>query len=205
MMGDLSAKVKLDTLLNTAQKSKNLYALGAAEDLNGEIIVLDSKLYHSMQDEEGLVVNSNIDVKASLLVYTQVPKWDEIVISEQIGNISDLEQIILAKAKKSELDTTQPIPFLIEGTAASLDWHIINWPDGDTEHSHEKHKTSGLHGTLNNKQSTILGFYSDSHQGVFTHHSTSLHMHFKRTTGDLAGHVDGLSITEPFTLKLPKI
>ena len=38
------------------------------------------------------------------------------------------------------LANTKPFPFLIEGNASSLNWHVIDWKKGDTEHTHEKHQ-----------------------------------------------------------------
>ena len=50
----------------------------------------------------------------------------------------------------------------------------------------------------------ILGFYSEAHKGVFTHHDSNLHMHFKTETVNLAGHVDYIFLGSNMTLKLPE-
>ena len=85
----------------------------------------------------------------------------------------------------------------------SFDWHVINWKDGDTEHSHEKHINSGLNGTIENRQVEMLGFYSDSHHAIFTHHTTNMHIHVKTVDTKIAGHVDGLTLGKGMVLKLP--
>ena len=104
---------------------------------------------------------------------------------------------------KNGIDTDAPFPFLIEGTAKSFDWHVINWKDGDTEHSHEKNISSGLHGTLKKKQVEMLGFYSNAHHAIFTHHTTNMHIHVKTTDNKIAGHVDALTLGKGMLLKLP--
>ena len=85
-----------------------------------------------------------------------------------------------------------------------MDWHVINWKDGDTEHSHEKHITSGLNGTIKNQEATLLGFYSNSHHAIFTHHTTNMHIHMKLNNSEIAGHVDELILGQNMILKLPK-
>jgi len=94
---------------------------------------------------------------------------------------------------------------MLEGTASSFDWHVINWKDGDTEHSHEKHISSGLHGTIENREVDLLGFYSDSHHAIFTHHTTNMHIHVKTRDNKIAGHVDGLILGKGMILKLPSV
>ena len=52
---------------------------------------------------------------------------------------------------------------------------------------------------------TILGFYSQNHQGLFTHHDAFTHMHVRNADGTAMGHVDYLeSGNGSFTLLLPK-
>ena len=99
----------------------------------------------------------------------------------------------------------EPFPFLIEGSAKSFDWHVVDWKTGEMEHTHEKHKTSGLYGTLQDKQIEMLGFYSNTHHTIFTHRTTNLHIHVKTTDEEVAGHVDDFILGKGMTLKLPEI
>ncbi len=199
MSGDLSATASLDTL---AVKG-NLYALGAVAQLKGEIQIFDGIPFISSVNENEVAINPAFSKKAALLVYAVVPSWKEIKIPAAIDTQEALEAFIIETATSLKIDTNAPFPFLIEGNAASLSWHIIDWPEGDTEHTHQKHKESGLNGVLTDKEVSVLGFYSDKHKGVFTHHSTNLHMHFKSKDGLLAGHLDAIEIGDGMRLKLP--
>ena len=118
--------------------------------------------------------DKSFDKKATLLVYATVEKWNTLEIPNEIGTYEELENHIASIAKQNGINVNKPFPFMIEGTAKSIDWHVINWKDGDTEHSHEKHVNSGLHGTIENRDVELLGFYSDSHHAIFTHHTTSV-------------------------------
>jgi len=115
----------------------------------------------------------------------------------------DLESFITRSAVEYGVDVNAPFPFLVEGTPKYFDWHVIDWKDGDTEHSHEKHIRSGLYGTKENTPAEMLGFYSNAHHAIFTHHTTNMHIHIKTMDNTLAGHVDDLTQGTGMVLKLP--
>ena len=197
--GDISAKFDLADLKET----ENLYAIGALENLKGEIQIFNSESFNTFVQDSTVTIDNTFTKKATLLVYSIVESWDSYNIPDDIVTYEQLEKHIASVAKKNEINIEKPFPFLIEGKALEFDWHVINWKDGDTEHSHEKHVNSGLNGTKNDQQVELLGFYSDSHHAVFTHHTTNMHIHLKTGDGKLAGHVDALTLGKGMVLKLP--
>jgi len=200
MSGDIRATASLDSL----SKKQHLYALGALENLKGEIQIFDGKALNSKVASEELILDSKFDKKAVLIVYAEIGDWTSVDIPNGIDSSAKLEKFIEEQAINNSIDTEKPLPFLIEGKAQSLSWHVINWKDGDTIHTHKKHQESGMNGILANEKVEIIGFFSKSHKAVFTHHSTFLHMHFKTKNEGLAGHVDELKIGSNMILKLPK-
>ena len=200
MSGDLQATASLDSL----SAKPHLYALGAFENLKGEIQIFNGKAFNTAVQSGNLVFDKTFDKKASLIVYAEIANWQNIEIPSAINSSKKLETFIEEQAKKLGIDTEKPIPFLIEGKSQSLSWHVINWKDGDTKHTHKKHKESGLNGIEENEKIEIIGFFSKSHKAVFTHHTTFLHMHFKSENEELAGHVDDLKLGNAMILKLPK-
>jgi len=197
--GDISAKADLKEL----EGIPHLYALGAVENLKGEICIFDGQPLVTSVENGKVSVDRSFEKKATLLVWAQVENWIEIAVPNDISNFDELEKFIKKAANQNGLDANTPFPFLLDGVAQSLDWHIINWKDGDTEHSHEKHIQSGLHGTLKNIPVNILGFYSNHHRAVFTHHTSNIHAHFKTENTPFSGHIDGLELGENMVLKLP--
>lgn len=197
--GDISAKFDLADLKET----DNLYAIGALENLKGEIQIFNSESFNTFVQDSTVAIDKTFNKKATLLVYSIVESWDSYNIPDDIVTYEQLEKHIASVAKKNGINIEKPFPFLIEGKALEFDWHVINWKDGDTEHSHEKHVNSGLNGTKNDQQVELLGFYSDSHHAVFTHHTTNMHIHLKTGEGKLAGHVDALTLGKGMVLKLP--
>ncbi|WP_040247500.1 acetolactate decarboxylase [Psychroserpens mesophilus] len=199
MSGNIQSVISLDTLA----KMKNLYALGAVDNLKGEIQIFDSQPSNSFVVDSSLQIKDSYNLKASLLVYAEIKAWESFEI-KNCTTKSDLEEQIFKIATEYNIDTNKPFPFLLEGNVKSLDWHVINWKDGDTIHNHKKHKESGLNGTLQNKDVEIIGFYSTKHKAIFTHHTTNMHMHFKTEDDAIAGHIDDLLLNNSITLKLPK-
>lgn len=200
MSGDLSKTIDLDTL----SQKKHLYALGAFEGLQGEIQIFEGVSQSSTVKDSTVVIENEIEGSASLLVYTQVEKWGENSLFN-FASKTDLESLLMNEAKKVGLDTEKPFPFILEGKISELQWHVINWNPKDSVHTHKKHQESGLNGIITNENVRILGFYSNKHKAIFTHHSSNVHMHFTSKDQSLAGHVDDLKIKDSIILKLPKL
>lgn len=202
MSGNLEATASLDSI----QDLPYLYALGALENLKGEIQIFNGKSYVSKAfDKDSVLLERDFNHKAALLVYAQVEEWTNSIMLEQFSDLKSLEQQIEKQASLHGIDTNQPFPFLIRGEVDQVNWHVINWKDGDKEHNHKKHQESGAYGIIENQEIEIIGFYSTKHKAVFTHHTTFLHMHFKEVNDHMiAGHVDDLKASKA-TLYIPKI
>ena len=200
--GDLSAKISLSEI----NEINYLYALGAVEELKGEVLVINSNVFVSsvstLDTIKSMFIDTTFNKNASLLVYASVEEWISINIPNTIITYEDFEVFVEEIALKKGINTDKPFPFMIEGIAKSFDWHIIDWPEDDTEHSHEKHIHSGLYGTLENQEAEMLGFYSEKHHAIFTHHTTNMHIHVK--SEKVIGHIDDMIFGIDMILKIPK-
>ena len=199
--GDISAKA----VLLDFKETNHFYALGAIENLKGEIQIFDGKPFNTIVFKDSLTFDHSFNKKATLLVYASVEKWKTIDIPDHVLTYEQLEKYIEHAAGENQININEPFPFLIEGKVNSFDWHVIDWKDEDLEHTHEKHITSGIYGTVKDRQVEMLGFYSNAHHAIFTHHTTNMHIHVKTTDLKVAGHVDGLSLGKGMVLKLPQI
>ena len=189
--GDLSGQIDVESLV----AKPHVYALGAMEGLKGELLVWDGRPIIAQVKDSSLLLSPKAEGKAALAVYASVPHWSEVIpIPYNVRTYAALENFIQTAARKAELDVEQPFPFLIEATVNKLDYHIIDWPEEDKVHTHEKHLQAGMRGVLRATPVKILGFYSAHHHGVFTHHSTNMHLHFMGVDAPVAGHVDSLVI-----------
>lgn len=197
--GDISSKVSLNDFANI----KNFYAIGACENLKGEIQIIDSKPFNSFVQNGKVELDQTFKKNATLLVYAQVPEWIETTIPEDVVTYQDFEKFLAQKAKEFGYNVEKPIPFQIKGNAQKVDWHVIDWEDGDTEHSHEKHINSGINGSFENEYVLLLGFFSKHHQTIFTHHSNFTHIHVLNIEKQIAGHVDDMLLGDQMVLLLP--
>ena len=200
-LGDISANADL----NDFKEIKHFYALGPAENLKGEILIMDSQPYISSVVDSALSIDHSYAHKAAMLVYATVNDWDSFKVPAAIHSYRDLEKYVSETAISNGIEDGEPFPFLLKGVADTIHWHVINWPEDDDIHTHEKHVDSGLNGTQVGMNVSILGFYSDHHHAIFTHHSTNMHMHFASKDKSLTGHLDGLVLGNNMTLYLPKL
>jgi len=189
-LGNLEAKASLDSM-----SLSGIYAVGALDSLSGEILIENGMIYVSKKQGETISVENESSEPAVLLVYSHVDEWTEFSVSG-----SDLEYLIAEKAKEAELAT--PFPFMLKGNFENIDFHVISFDPSITAISN--HKEGAYKSSLANEDVVIVGFYSDKHQGIFTHRDSNVHMHVRNVAGDKMGHVDGLVIGgNSFTLLLP--
>jgi acetolactate decarboxylase len=182
------------------------YGLGALARLDGEFIVLDGKIWTSrpgdgdaIRHPSGLVDRDSV----TLAVYSNVSSWRSIPVTKPIP-LSAIGDMIASRATAAGLPSGGPFAFLIEGPVDSVQWHVADGrelPPGPS--SHEAHAAASVQGIRSATNVILLGFYSDHHQGVFTHHDSSVHIHAYFPGDGLVGHVDGVIVKPGATLKLP--
>lgn len=182
------------------------YALGALARLDGEFIVLDGKIWTSrpgdgnaIRHPSGLVDRDSV----TLAVYANVSSWRSIPITKPLS-LSAIGDTIASRATAAGLPSGGPFAFLIEGPVDSVQWHVADGrklPPGPS--SHEAHAAAAVQGIRHATNAVLLGFYSHHHQGVFTHHDSSVHIHAYFPDDKLVGHVDGVIVQPGAILKLP--
>jgi acetolactate decarboxylase len=194
--GDLSAKISLDSV----HLSNTTYGLGVAESLEGEIVVIAGKCFRSHVEDDKVVTHQESDTKAAMLVRTEVNDFAHDEAMQKISSIQELEERL--KMQGAKLYNGKPFSFLIKSRVSKVDYHIIDWREG-AEHSSSNHKQFAIHGTFVGEDVIIVGFYSDNHQGIFTPHSTNVHMHVYNPSKNVVGHVDGIMSTSMIKILLP--
>ncbi len=96
MSGDLQATASLDSL----SKKPHLYALGAFENLKGEIQIFEGMAFNSTVQSGNLVFDKTFDKKASLIVYAEISSWQNIEIPSAIDSSKKLETFIEKQANQ---------------------------------------------------------------------------------------------------------
>jgi alpha-acetolactate decarboxylase len=191
--------------LKMAIQKQNSYAVGAIQKGDGEITVLNGKIYLDYgKDGMGNSIHTiPPHEKAVLLVTSNVYQWQSVNIKTSLPK-KKLFKAILSKAKERGLDIKKPFPFLLEGRFKSLQIHVINGKNPKFKGHGGKEKMFKMaQETKRHQRSTIVGFYSANNQGVYTHPGESWHLH--AVIEDIGAHVDNIHSAMNVTLKLPVV
>lgn len=202
-MKDTTGVVKLTDALS----SDHLFAVGAIQHGLGEITVIDGKPYLDYGDD-GIGNSKNAipsEEQAVLLVTAEVKQWQSVKIPDFLSQ-DKLFEIILSKAKEHGLDVEKPFPFMLEGGFKELKVHVINGrnPKFAGHGSKEKFYHSMV-ATKTHQPASVVGFYSASNQGIYTHPGESWHLHAIIEENNASVHIDGIHTGGHTTLKLPAV
>lgn len=202
MMGKSEPNVKLGEL-----PRKNVYAVGALSGLRGEVTILDGAVWLSYGSDDGAIrveQPKSSDEAATLLVVSQVQKWQRVKLREDVA-FATLDATVERLAREKGIDVSKPFPVRIEGELAELRWHSLKGeapkPGG---HSHADHDRLVVTKSSAKAKGQLVGFFSTSHHGVFTHMGENTHFHVVLPAEKQMGHVDSVTLKAGATLLLPQ-
>jgi acetolactate decarboxylase len=200
MMGqDLSNHLYWDTL-----NKENLYAIAPLGRIEGEVTVLNGAFYVSRvnaQGQEG-VTNSS-EIHSPFAVFAYVRNWKAIEWKGAITSEEHLQQVIEQVAKENGVDTEQAFPFRVITGFKQMNYHIISKPADEESHNHELHNKAKKHFVARKVQGELLGFFSKTHEGVFTHRGHWIHTHFVSESKQQTGHVEDFRTKGKVIILLP--
>ncbi len=179
--GDLSAKVLLDTM----KLAGPTIGLGVAARLKGEIIIVNGVSYISYVENGKVVSKQDNSIGAAMLV-TSTTKTEQDLLIGGYESIAELEKTLKTYSK------SRPFAFVIDAQEGEVSYHVIDW-QGSTAHTPGNHKQFAVKGTITGEPVTIIGFYSEE-PGVFTPHTSKVHLHVYHPKSGLVGHVDELNV-----------
>jgi acetolactate decarboxylase len=200
LQGDIRGQIALASISGL----QNLYAVGPAEGLRGEVSIFDSVPSISRIVDGALKVDTNFNVNACFLVYAQVSAWHRITVPDAIANEATLESHIVKTASELGIDVTQPFPFLISATPEHATFHVLDKRDGLT-HTAELHEKAKVRFVLQREPVEIIGFYSNRHRGIFTPADANIHMHVRSADGRMSGHLEKIQLERGATLAVPRV
>src|SRR5438874_9402803 len=199
MNGKLAAALDLRTLARTP----HLYGIGPIEQLRGEVTIADSRPALARIGPDGMVhVSESFDSGAPFFIWADVPAWQSVAIPSHIRSYSDLEKFVPEAANMAGLDSRTPLPFLLRGRARSIEFHVLNRV-GDERHDLKKHREIQAVFGLEGVETTMVGFCSPGHRGIFTPMDSTIHIHFQSVGNGISGHIQKLKLAEDTMLWLP--
>lgn len=200
MMGrDLSNHLYWDTLTK-----ENLYAIAPLGRIEGEVTVLNGEFYVSRVDAQGQEgVTHSSKIHSPFAVFAYVNNWKAVEWKGTITSEEHLQQVIQQVAKENGIDTEQAFPFRVLTRFKQMKYHIISKPAEEETHNHELHNLAKKHYVAQNVQGELLGFFSKTHEGVFTHRGHWIHTHFVSESRLHSGHVEDFRTKGKVIILLP--
>ncbi len=185
--GELAATISLDTISN----KEHLYGIGPVEYLKGELMILDGRSYQStVTTDNKILVEETYKAKAPFFVYANIENWKEIILPDSVRTIPQLESFL----DQSTKNHSRPFAFRMTAKMEKAELHVVNLPAGTAVHSPEDTHQGQLSIKLKNKNAELAGFFSTTHQGVFTHHDSFVHIHLITSDKKKMGHLDSMMI-----------
>jgi acetolactate decarboxylase len=113
-----------------------------------------------------------------------------------------LQTDISSAALEHAIDTSKPFPFLIFGKAARGKGHIMFKDTLVRTVTPAVLKDANHANTFTDQYVQMLGFYSQHHQAVFTHHNSYMHIHYRLGNRYQAGHLDEVAFDPSVPIRL---
>lgn len=198
--GNLSDHVDISSL-----PKKNLMAVGPLSRLTGEVTVIDGTCYVSTVKSGIIITKPECAIKTPFLVWSNPESFIQIKYQKKIGNLTDLNEAITSILANEGLDIkNQAIPIKISGRFKKISYHVVDLEkDFQGKMNHQMHTQIQKNFTYStNEVVELMGFFSQSHQGIFLHHGENLHFHFLSPDKILSGHVDNFELLNNSDIKL---
>lgn len=192
--GRIEGRVELASVVRSGT-----YGVGALEGMRGEITLVDGAAWLAVGERDGGKARQGVvGERAALLVASNVSAWRDVAID---AAITDLDAAIERYAVSAGLSIDKPFAFVIEGEVDAT-WHVLKGPPtpGTSPHDHAR---NAVVGTLAGR-ATVVGFFSKTHVGVFTHMGHTVHAHVIDPRSGVGGHADQLTVRAGSTLRLPR-
>ncbi|QCK16792.1 acetolactate decarboxylase [Mangrovivirga cuniculi] len=190
--GDLTPQLNSDSLTI----SDNFFGLGPAENMKGELMIIDGNIYKSIiTNDDKVEVGQIKSFSAPFFVYGFFDNW-EPVSPPKSNEITDkvIESYLNQISKNKDLET---FSFKIQTKVKKAKIHVLNYQ----QKSNQNPSKTTIHNDnryfdLIDKEVFILGFYSNKHHGIFTHKNSNIHMHLITKDKEMMGHLDEIVIDQ---------
>ena len=191
--------VSADTLL----QESGLFGLGPYGLMQGELTIVNGRPLVGKSAEDGrLTVIVDPRAKAPFFVYSYVNEWHSNELVVEADNANDIQTAIEMYAIENDVSLDEPFPFRIKGIIDSIEIHVVLPRSSEVPGYIEGKKSQKYQ--FQNVAGEIVGFYSQSGQGIYTHKDSYVHLHFIDDGQKIVGHIDDLKIqSKKMNLLLP--
>ena len=206
---DAAPKVVLTDVLSRP----HAYGLGSLSDLRGEITILDGTAWMSFPpqkpgEDRRVEVSRDGAAEAGFLVaaYVDPAQWKPVKLTEALT--SETFDAAFQKLAAQNGLAGAPFPFLIEGQFPTLTLAIADGrrlPSGPASEAavQAANYLEQEVGTGGGVEGTLVGFYTPTADGRFTHPGARTHIHAVVPARRATGHAAAFTVAPGATLWLP--
>lgn len=175
------------------------YAVGALENLGGEITIADGEVWVARVADGELQVSGprpSSGDGAALLILSHVDTWRATPLPAAAAD-GELESALERIAREHGVDANRPFPFEIEGELTALSMHVIHGVCPLAGAPRAAGDAAPWRYTLDAPaHGRIVGFFARDSAGEITHHGTSIHAHGLLDVNGtrLTGHVEHVAV-----------
>ncbi|MCB0372575.1 MAG: acetolactate decarboxylase [Muricauda sp.] len=204
-MNKMGNTYDINMWLDTISPKSHVYGMGPYDKMKGEITVVDSQPYYATAFvENAYSVGKSWDIRSPFFVYTNVDKWAVYQVQGPFNSVADIQEKVTTIAKEHGYDTSQPFAFKLKGRFDDITAHIVTPRNPDVDGYREGVKSQKF--SFENAKGEFIGFYSEHHQGIYTHHDSFVHIHFLKKDKSFMGHLDNIkTANKTYKLYLPKL
>lgn len=208
---EIVAEQRTEARIRIADASSRPYTfgIGALSELRGELTILDDVAWISQARGDGTASVDSYRLHdahegAALLVVTNVASWREVAVIEDVSS-DELDAFLARQIEYMGIPTNQPVPVMVRGPLADVRWHVVDGTKTGAGADHASHLKGAVSGHIPaaSESTTLIGFFSRAHAGVFTHHGSFSHFHVVCPSPIVAAHVDAVALRIGAVLRVP--
>jgi hypothetical protein len=192
-----------------ASRRPHTFGVGALSELRGELTILDDVAWIARGRGDGTAsVNSyplrDTQEGAALLVVANVGSWRDVPVTENVPS-DQLDAFLARQIEYTGIPPNQPVPVMVRGPLADVRWHVVDGIKAGRGADHASHLKGAVTGHIPaaSEGTTLIGFFSRDHAGVFTHHGSFSHFHVVCPSPMVAAHVDAVTLRKGAVLRVP--
>ena len=200
------ALIQIDEVLD----QPGLVAVGAAENLDGEITIYDGTAILTRARSAGpltVTLDTGTNVGAAYLTTSAVDAWQDVTVDRDLDPKA-FEQFLASTAEAGGIDLSKPFPFVVKGHVAGLRAHVVKGacPMRPGAVIGEDQKP-WVYEPLDRVAATVVGFRAAESVGNLTHPGTTLHAHaiFQVDGANVTGHVERMSVLRGALVRIPRL
>jgi hypothetical protein len=208
---EIMAEHRTEARIRVADASSRPHAfgIGASSELRGELTILDDVAWISRARGDGTASVDSYPLRdthegAALLVVANVASWREVTVTEDVPS-DQLDAFLAARVESMAIPLDQPVPVMVTGPLSDVRWHVVDGTKAGAGADHASHLKGAVTGHIPaaSEDTTLIGFFSRDHAGVFTHHGSYSHFHVVCPSPLVAAHVDAVTLRKGAVLRVP--